>query len=83
MGPQSLWIATKRLDFRKRPTSRIGGLMVRLEVPFLPEEVLPLDLKTSREIPGTKPSFQLCHGVVQVITFIRPYCVLKIGFGEK
>ena len=55
----------------------------KMPLPFLPEKVLPFNLEMIRKMPGTKPSRQLCHGVVQVITVVRPYCVLKIGFGEK
>ena len=75
-------VAAKGVDLRVRPAGGMGGLMVLTAFPFLPEKVLPFNLKPSGEVPGPKPSFHLCHGVVQEVPFVRPYCP-EIGFGEK
>ena len=76
-------VAAKSLDLGVRPAGGMGRLMALMAFPFLPEKVLPFDLKSSGKVPGAKPSFHLRHGVVQVVPFIWPYCVLEIGCGEK
>ena len=80
---EAFGVATKSVDFEKRPASGIGRLMVLMSFPFLPEKVLPFDLKAGGQVPGAKPPIHLCHGMVQVITLVWPDCVLKIGFREK
>ena len=76
-------VAAKNLDLGVRPSCGMGGVMVLMTFPFLPEKVLPFNLEPSRKVPGRKPTFHLCHGVIQEISFFGPNCVLEIGFREE
>ena len=58
----------------------VGGLVLDMSFPFLPEEVLPFNVKIGRELPSTKPAIHLSDGVVQKVSLFGPYSVLKIGF---
>ena len=76
-------VAAKSLDLGVRPAGGMGRLMALMAFPFLPEKVLPFNLEPSRKVPGRKPTFHLCHGVIQEISFFGPNCVLEIGFREE
>ena len=72
--------AAKGLNFSCGPSFGVGRLALEMSFPFLPEEVLPFDVKVGGKLPRVKPAIHLGDGVVQKVTFLRPYSILKIGF---
>ena len=77
---EALGVAAKGLDFSCGPPIGLGRLTLKMAFPFLPEKVLPFNVEVRGEMPRVKPSIHLSDGVVQKVTFLRPYSVLKIGF---
>ena len=68
--------AAKGLNFSCGPPIGVGRLTLKMSFPFLPEEVLPFDVKVGGKLPGVKPAIHLGDGVVQKVTFLRPYSIL-------
>ena len=77
---EAFGIAAKGLNFSCGPTIGMGRLMLNMTFPFLPEEVLPFDVKVGGKLPSVKPAIHLGDGVIQKVTFLGPYSILKIGF---
>ena len=71
--------AAKGLNFSCGPTITVGSLTFNMTFPFLPKEVLPFNVKVGGKLPSVKPAVHLSDGVVQKVSFVGPYSVLKIG----
>ena len=81
--PQSLWCSGEKCVLREETIHCDWWLHGVDDVAILVGKMLPFNLKSGGEVPGPKPPFHLCHGLVQVVPLIGPNCVLKIGFGRS